>query len=265
MSYSLPQKIAKYMVYCMSAKTKYGIHSPFVFEFTTRVLDDKRSRKEYIEIESLRKELKKNRIPLETTDFGTGNGTGKGGIRFQQIKSIVSASAVRPKYGKLLFRLSSWFQPKTILELGTSLGIGTLYLAKGNPGADLVTVEGSAETAGFAKKNFAKLNIANVRSLTGNFDEVLPQLLKDNPVFDLAYIDGNHGYEATLRYYNLLKYHVNNDSLLIFDDIHWSGEMEQAWQEICSDPEVTVSLDLFQFGLVFFSKKLSKQHFVVRF
>jgi predicted O-methyltransferase YrrM len=267
MSYSLTQKTARYIAYRKRARTKFGLHSPFLYELAVKVLDDKRPKKEYSEIESLRKKLKSNHTPVEITDMGAGSGAGPGNEakKVRRIKSIVLASAVRPKYGKLLFRLSGWFKPKTILELGTSLGIGSMYLAEGNPSAELITIEGSAETARLAQENFVKLEIKNIRSLTGSFDQVLPQILKDNPLFDLIYIDGNHQYEATLRYYSLLKDYINNDSLIIFDDIHWSKEMEQAWHEICSKPEVTVSVDLFQFGLVFFSKKLSKQHFVIRF
>ena len=265
MRFSFLQKILHYLPYYLKARTRYDLHSPFIFEFDTRVLPDKKDCGECREIESLRNALKKDDRVIEAQDFGAGKGNDCPSARVRKISEIIQNAAVNPKYGRLLFRIAGWLKPRNILELGTSAGIGTLYLALGNKSAMVITIEGSEAVASLANDNFSRLKVKNIHLITGNFDLVLPDLMKNNPVFDLVYIDGNHKYEATLRYYHLLKSYVNNEGLIIFDDIHWSEGMERAWSEIRSYPEITASVDLFQFGLVFFNKRLTKQHFILRY
>lgn len=265
MRYTFLQKSAKYFTYYLGARTRYDLHSPFMYEFDTLVLPDRQISRECREIEALRKDLERLKDVLELQDLGAGSHYGNHPVKIKKISDIVRNAAVKPKYGRLLFRIVKWLQPAHVLELGTSAGIGTLYLSMGNPGTKVTTIEGSEPVAEVAKGNFNRMKVSNITSLTGNFDFVLPELLKDNTVFDLVYIDGNHTYEATVKYYNMLKGHLNNESLVIFDDIHWSEEMEQAWIEIYSDTDIIASVDLFQFGLVFFNKRLSKQHFILRY
>jgi predicted O-methyltransferase YrrM len=265
MKYNLIHKLFRYLIYRFHAKNRYDIHSPFVYEFMTKVLNNRKKLKSYREIEMMRKELNKNQDLIDVTDFGAGNKRGDSGMVRRKINSLASDSAVRPRYGQLLLRISEWLRPKTILELGTSLGFGSMYLAQGAPGASITTIEGSPAIAARAKKNFEHLRASNIRLMVGRFDDILPELLKESDDFDLVYIDGNHQYKATLLYFNMLHKRIRDNSLIIFDDIHWSMDMEKAWSEICSRPEVTVSIDLFQFGLVFFSKRLSKQHFILKF
>jgi predicted O-methyltransferase YrrM len=158
------------------------------------------------------------------------------------------------------------YQPKTIIELGTSLGITTSYLSAGNPNETMTTIEGSKAVAEVAKENFSKLNIQNIRLLQGNFDDLLPPVIRQHSSIDLAYIDGNHRYEPTIRYFKQLLPLTHNDSILVFDDIHWSKEMEQAWEEIKQHPSVQCTIDIFFLGFVFFRSEFKvKQDFQIRF
>jgi predicted O-methyltransferase YrrM len=167
---------------------------------------------------------------------------------------------------QLLFRIVNCYQPQTILELGTSLGISTAYMAMANPQARMITAEGSAAIAAQAKRNFQSLQCNNIKQVTGNFDDTLPGILAANPQPDLAFIDGNHRYEPTVRYFNQLLPHLHTNSILIFDDIHWSKEMEQAWEAVKENQSVMLSIDLFFIGLVFFNDQFKvKQHFTIRF
>jgi predicted O-methyltransferase YrrM len=159
-----------------------------------------------------------------------------------------------------------YYKPEHVLELGTSLGITTSYLASGNPNAGIFTLEGSIAIADSATKNFQSLELSNIELITGNFDETLAPTIKRFSSVDFAFIDGNHRYKPTINYFNQILSKIHNSSVLIFDDIHWSKEMEQAWEEIKNHSSVTCTIDLFFIGLVIFRSEIKeKQHFIIRF
>jgi predicted O-methyltransferase YrrM len=243
----------------------HGIHSPFVFQLVKKVLNNQQVYPDYAAIESLRTSLLQNKQVLQVEDYGAGSV--KGLQRQRTVQQIAASSLKSPKYAQLLYRLGRYFQPATILELGTSLGITTAYLAKAAPEARLITMEGSGSVAAIANEQFTKLNLQQVESRLGNFDETLPALLREHPEpFDFVFVDGNHTKEATLRYFKLLLTHMQPQTVLIFDDIHWSKGMEEAWNEIKQHEKVRLTIDLFFVGLVFFrSEQLAQEHFIIRF
>jgi predicted O-methyltransferase YrrM len=181
--------------------------------------------------------------------------------------SSIAGSALKPKkFAQLMFRIARYYKAHRILELGTSLGITSSYLASSLEDARLDTMEGAPAIAAIAKKNFESLGLKNTNLHVGNFDETLPPLLNELKQIDLAFIDGNHRREPTVRYFRQLLPVCHNDTILIFDDIHWSEEMEQAWEEIKKDGSVKLTIDLFFIGLVFFKKEFKvKQDFAIRF
>jgi predicted O-methyltransferase YrrM len=264
--YSPFQLGIRYLKYFFTASNGkgHGMHSPFVFSLITKVMNDDRHFYAYENIEQLRTALSNDETKLTIEDFGAGSRVKKNNVR--SIKDIAHSSLKPKKFGQLLFRIVAQYQPATILELGTSLGITTAYLASAKSDANVVTMEGAKEVAATAKNNFKKLSLANIELIEGNFDETLPSTIQKMKSIDMAFVDGNHRYEPTVRYYRELLPAMHEHSILIFDDIHWSKEMEQAWEEIKNDPAVTLSIDLFFIGLVFFRKEQKvKQHFVVRF
>ncbi|GAB3432377.1 O-methyltransferase [Niabella aquatica] len=265
MVYSPLQAAAKYFKYYVHAANSkgHGVHSPFVFEFITKVMNDFTLYEEYAKVEGLRKALLKDTTELEVKDMGAGSARTSSDKR--SIASIAKNAAKPKKFGQLLYRIVKYYQPKTILELGTSLGITTSYLALARPDASVTTMEGAPEIAAKAQENFQKLDIENVRIVEGNFDDTLEGVLRQNPEIDLAFIDGNHRQEPTERYFYQLLPYIHNDSLLIFDDIHWSKEMETAWKNIVQHEAVACDIDLFYIGIISFRKQFKeKQHFSVR-
>jgi len=247
-----------YLRYQKNAQTKYYIHSPFVYQFYLNVLEGKNRFKN---IENIRKVLEKNRLKIEVNDFGANKGT-----YLKSISSIAKHVAVPEKYGQFLNSLATYLEANTILELGTSLGLGSAYLAANHSNAQIISIEGSATVAAIAKANLTSLNIQNVEIICGNFDDVLPSVLKRNVKLDLIYIDGNHRYEPTINYFNLLKNKLSTKGCIVFDDIYWSKEMIKAWEEIKEDKEVKLTLDIYRMGIVFFGKdKLAKEDFVLRY
>lgn len=264
--FSKTQLAKKYISYWLKGSNAkgHGVHSPFVYDVIRKVLNDKNHYSCYDRIEGVRSDLKKDATVLTIEDFGAGSRVN--GHYQRSVSSIANAALKPKKFSQLLFRLAQYFQAKHILELGTSLGITTSYLACSDTAAQVVTMEGARDVAATAKKNFEKLGLKNVRVIEGNFDDTLPQFLATTPPIDLAFIDGNHRHVPTVNYYRELLPHIHEHSVLIFDDIHWSEEMESAWKEICNDEAVTLSIDLFFIGLVFFRKENKiKQHFTIKF
>jgi predicted O-methyltransferase YrrM len=197
---------------------------------------------------------------IEVTDFGAGSKYFKDNKR--AVNAIAQNAGIATKRALFLIRLVQYFKPKNILELGASLGLSTYCLHLGNPQAHIETLEGCKETAQIAMNQLHKYG-ANPILKVGNFDEILPLSL-NNKTFDLIYIDGNHQKAATIAYFEQCLKSVHNDSMIIFDDIHWSTDMEEAWEIIQKNPLVTVSIDTFQWGIIFFRKEQEKEHFVIR-
>ncbi|MCU0405231.1 MAG: class I SAM-dependent methyltransferase [Chitinophagaceae bacterium] len=256
----------KYVKYLLTAENGkgHGIHSPFVFDFVIHVLNDKGSYYCYTPLEDLRRELLHDDQELEVVDLGAGSRKGTGTVRKV---SEIALNALKPsKYSRLLFRMANYYKSHTILELGTSLGITTSYLAQADHAAHILTLEGVPAIARKAKQHFQKFGLNNIELIEGNFDDTLSVALKKMPKIDFVYIDGNHRYEPTLRYFNQIFECLHQDSLVVFDDIHWSAEMEKAWEEIKKDERITLSIDLFFIGIVFFKKEFKvKQHFTIRY
>ncbi|MBS1918241.1 MAG: class I SAM-dependent methyltransferase [Bacteroidetes bacterium] len=264
--YSRFQIARKYLHYYFTSSNGkgHGTHSPFVYDFIINVLNDKKEYDAYSSIESLRDQLKKDNRILEIEDFGAGSVVSKTNQR--SVAEIVRNAAKPKKLAQLLFRIVQYYRPNAMLELGTSLGISSAYLASGNANGKLITIEGSQAIAETAAKNFQLLKLTNIELATGNFDIILPHILQNSFSPDFVFIDGNHRKEPTLNYFHQLLEKRTESSLFIFDDIHWSSEMESAWKEIKNHPSVMLTIDLFFIGLVFFRPEFKvKQDFIIRF
>lgn len=254
--------LRNYLHYYYSAKTRYGIHSPFVFDFICNVLNRKTNFREIGDIEAIRKELKKNNNQITTTDLGAGSIHCS--VNERMICDIAKKSLKSRKHATLFYRMIKYYNPEKILELGTSLGITTCYLAKANPSAEVITIEGCDKIADIARENAGKLGLKNISFITGNFDALLDDTVKkQKPNF--IFFDGNHTQEATIRYFETCLSYVNNNSIFVFDDINWSDGMKKAWGKIKDHHRVVVTIDLYFMGFVFFRRELSKEDFVIRF
>lgn len=225
---------------------------------------DKHTQTSWNEIEAMRTELRRDERTLKVMDMGAGSAFTDSESR--TVASVARNAAKPKKYGQLLSRMIERFQPQTVLELGTSLGISTAYMATAAAAKKVYTVEGARAIADVAKENFKRLGLTNVTLLCGDFDEILPSFLEENPSPDFVFIDGNHRREPTLSYFKQLMEHRSEHAIYVFDDIHWSKEMEEAWECIKNDRNVLLSVDLFFFGIVFFDPSFRvKQHFQIRY
>lgn len=257
--------IAAYIKYLLRAGNEHSIHSPFLFDLYTKIIISKKDQNpDYAALKTLRKELLQSNQQIEILDLGAGSRINKSNIR--TIKTIAKNAEKPEKFGRLFNRLIRRFQPQTILELGTSLGLTTLYMSRAKPDSHIISFEGCPETAKIARQNFDKSGADNIEIIVGNIDETLPNELKKlSKGLDYAYFDANHRYEPTVRYFETCLPYATNDSLFIFDDIYWSPEMTKAWEYIKAHPQVTLTVDLFWIGLVFFRKEQVKENFTLRF
>ncbi|HET7732429.1 MAG TPA: class I SAM-dependent methyltransferase [Paludibacter sp.] len=203
--------------------------------------------------------LKKDYRAINITDFGTGSD------RTETISAIAYKSLKSAKYGQLLFRIIHYFRAQNVLELGTSLGITTSYLASVSSEIHCTSLEGCPEIAKIARENIDKLAIKNVEIVVGDINSTLANVLNQTNKLDFVFIDANHKSEAILRYFNLCLSKVHSNTVIVIDDIYWSSDMEKAWKVIKNHPQVMSTIDLFQLGIVFFNMDLNKKHYKMRY
>lgn len=241
----------------------HAIHSPFVFDLITKVFLDKNDYPEYKIIEQQIKKLRKSKLIVETPIYGAKHSDIN---KLVKIKNIIKKSTIEPRYGRLLFRMVRYFKAQYLLELGSCLGIGSSYLALANKKGKVWTIEASEKYIEIAKEITNTCNIDNIDIIRGTFEDKLNLVLNNMPSLDFVFIDGNHTFNATIKYFEQMLNKVNNQSVVVIDDIYWSKEMYQAWKEIQKNERVTITIDIHRMGFVFFKKEImAKQHFVIRF
>jgi len=248
--------LQRYLKYYFKAKNYRKVHSSFVAEFSQEILEDRRDFYAFDEIEALRRLLLRDRNTIQVTDFGAGSQIHKSNKR--QIRKMARHSITSPTFCRILFRIINLYKPKQILELGTSLGIATLYQSFAALNSQVTTIEGCPNIAARAKQHFDLLEVTNIHSVVGQFEAVLPDVLQNMKQVDFVFLDGNHQKEATLDYFKLCLEKAQENSVFVFDDIHWSEGMEAAWESIKAHPKVQLSIDLFFFGIVFFRTENQK-------
>jgi predicted O-methyltransferase YrrM len=254
--------IRHYIRYLLKARNEHWLHSPFAFNLYTKIIKDKTKYPDFNDIESLRTQLKKDHRLIEVTDLGAGSEINNS--KSKKISSICKSAEKSPAIAQLIYRIIKNQQPSTLLDLGTSFGLTTLYESRACPSGKIYSFEGCPNTAAIAKNNFEKLSVKNMELVIGNIDQTLPQTLNRINVVDFVFFDANHRYEPTLNYFLQCAKKANEDSIFIFDDIYWSPEMKKAWEEIKGHPSVGMSMDLFFIGIIFFRKKQPVQHFTLK-
>jgi len=254
--------VKAYLRHLLRSKSLDSVHPPFLFELYSEVIRNRHPYYAFRKIESLRTLLLNSEETLKTIDLGAGSTVLSS--KRKRVRDIARSYAKNPIYAQLLFRFANHFQSKNILELGTSLGLSSLYLAMHDSSARVISLEGDPQTADCARRNFERMRVKNIEVITGPFDDTLAGALQQIGKVDLVFFDGNHRKEPTLHYFKACLQHADENTVFIFDDIHWSPDMQDAWEEIGRHESVTSTADLFFFGLVFFRKELSKQHFSLR-
>ena len=252
-------RIRTYSRHLCKAKTRYKVHSPFVFELVNDVLRNLPREGFMNDIEHLRTEMKQSGEMLHKTDLGAGGQ--KSRHYALPLRHIARTSLQNSRSCRRMLALARFVGARNMLELGTSLGVSSLYLAKGIPEAKLTTIEACPQTAAKARENFNKLNALNIELIVDDAGKAIRSFSNDQEPFDFVYFDANHRYEPTRDYFNAMLKYTHEDSVFVFDDIHWSEEMSKAWHEIIQNERVSISIDFYSFGLLFFRKRIERQNF----
>jgi predicted O-methyltransferase YrrM len=253
-----------------NAVTKYQVHSPFVFQWITDVLEDQRHYYAFGAIDALRAKMLASNTPVQVLDYGAGpnavlENQQQPTQRNTTLKKIVQRASSDHRQGEMLFKMADLYAPKYILELGTSVGLGTLYIAQGGrSSAQFVSLEGCPNSAEIACLNLRTLGVKNVAIRAGSFEQNLKKAVQDMPQLDFVYFDGNHQAAPTLSYFQVCLDKVHKDSIFIWDDVHWSQGMENAWETIKKHEKVTLTIDCGHFACAFFNPDHKiKQHFQI--
>lgn len=255
-------RIKAFLPFLIYSKTKHAAHSPFLYDFILSVFENSQKNLHLEKCFYEKKLLFQNHSEIEICDFGTGrinahNYVTK--VSLQAKRSLKSNREIRQ-----IFNLVAKYKPKQIIELGTSFGITSMAMAFASEESSILSFEGCPNTAEYAKRNFQKYNLNQISVVLGNIDEVLSSSLSGLNAFDMAVVDANHTYQNTLDYFFMLKSLRNSKSIIIFDDIHWSKEINNAWQKIKADEDITLTVETWNYGFVFFNSDLSKQDFIIR-
>ena len=254
-------QILSYINYWLRQVDEHSLHSPFLFEFYQDLIKNQSIRASQ-PIEALRAELKKNQTKFLFKELGAGSRVNSSAYR--QVSSIAKYSTTPVKFSTFLQALIEKYQYTSVLELGTSLGINTLYLAE-NKEVEVITIEGEPTIAQLAEQHFLDLNKENVELIHQSIETVISDQLLEKKSFDLIYLDAHHEYEPSLKYFQYFSEKLSTKGVFIIDDIHWSKGMNKAWHEIRNSDRVSLSIDLFEAGLIFLDPELPKQHYILKF
>lgn len=250
--------VFEYIKYKWKAKARHGIHSPYVYNLVDKVFKISFSYSNLKLLKQTFKYLEKNKKTIKIKDFGAGSHKlGK----TRTIQQIFKTSSSKGQYGKILFQFSNYFQPKHILELGTSLGIGTLHFHLGNPNCQITTVEACPETLKFTRE-FLKDKVSSIIFIESTFSDFLNKISTEK--YDLIFVDGHHDGNATIDYMQKLENNSHNETIFILDDIRWSEDMFDAWNYLRNSDKYNVSIDLFRMGILIPRKQQVKEHFILR-
>jgi predicted O-methyltransferase YrrM len=258
-------RATRYLKYILLSGNRkgHGIHSPFVFDLVSRIFRNKIDKDIVFRIEKIRNKLNSDPRSIIVKDFGSGSQKMKTNLR--KVSKIARYSAVPQKYGVLLFNLASEFGKPFIVEFGTSFGISTMYMAAACTDAIINTIEGCPATSEIAKENFKKAGIKNIEVFTGSFDEILPVIINSKNKPGLVFIDGDHRKEPVINYFKKMAEISDSKTVLIIDDIYYSKDMEEAWSEIKGNEKVSLTVDIFRMGIVFFREGINHKDYIIRY
>lgn len=251
--------VKKYIAYKFQHINEYHIHSPFVFHFYTQIIKDKTRYQVYKDVANLKNKLKKDPRKIKITDYGSGQYK-----TYRSISDILTKSSQWDKFAHLLYRMMRHYQYEEFIELGCSFGLTSIYLALGNPKGHGYTVDACEASLKIAIENMQLTHVDNVKIIHAEFESVFDNLLDNMKNNTLIYIDGNHHYQPTLKYFKMILKYKHKLPVVVFDDIYHSKEMEKAWHEIIANPFVSISFNLYKLGIIYFNDSFSKQDFILK-
>ena len=237
----------------------HGVHSPFAYNFITKVIDERAVYYCENDIELTRKKIS---YPDQSFFLPAENGQGEQRI---SIHEIMKKIAIKPKNGALLLRMTNYFKPRNILQVGEAVGFSTLYLSSYSSDVQVLVLEEHAGRAALCRAVFEKHKANNIQLQEGPYYETLPVALADREQVDFVYLDFLNSTELNTYVIDQCLSHLHDQSVLVVSGIKTTKEKKEFWKHLCFRPEVSVTVDVYEFGIVFFNKKLHKRNYIVSF
>ncbi len=256
----------------------HAVHSPFVFDLYRRAEAAAKPwlrqawhpdaalafevAAEWKAIEAERKRLRASREVIEIQDLGAGSQVD--GARRRAVGGIARSGLLPASWCRRLAALRAALPPGPVLELGTSLGITTAYLASVQPASKVYTLEGCAATLAQAEAVWGRLGLqGHIYPTLGNIDDTLASVLPQGP-FAMVVLDANHRAEAVLRYFEAILPHLHPQGCVVVDDIYWTPDMTAGWRALQRHAQVRQWVDLYRQGWLFARANQAAEGFVLR-
>lgn len=252
--------ICEYIKYIAKAKGRHQIHSPFVYELVDVCFSQKVAKKDKKTLARFTSTLYNDKNNYEFDTQGAGS---KRKNTFAQIKQYATNARTKGKYWTLLYKISTHYKPTRILELGTNFGFGSLAFSLGHPSAEIDTVEGSNILYEINQKNFKNFSNHKIEFHRNTFDTFFDT--KPQTKYDLIFIDGDHTSEKLFKHLKKAIEYAHNETFILIDDIRWSGDMYDAWEQITADKRFNLTIDLFKLGIILLKENKEKEHFIIRY
>lgn len=220
----------------------FGVHSPFAFSFITKVIDERYGYYAYNDIELIRRQLVHRNCPMLKTD-------------------------IKRSHGELLFRIVNYFKPERLIQIGTSAGIGSLYMTAPSSRLNYLLLDSDDNNAEQTIWSLRKFNpkASSVSVIAGDYLKTLPAALSKMSAVDFLFFNSAKDKEKNMIYLDEAIKYVQSDTVFFIEGIRSNREMRQLWKNICLREDVSVTFDLYNVGVVFFNKKLHKQNYIVFF
>ena len=250
-------QLKSYVNFIFSATNQHGVHSPFVYQLVTKCFYNRKNRPEYRKIGEYRKDVfqEKQQLHIQpncSTFFKANT---------YKISKLAKIYAPSWKRSKFLTRLTNYLNCKSVLEIGTQMGIRTSCFAS-HKNCDVITIDNCEETQKIAREKLKKHHFSTIKFCLQEFTQ--QEILVDQKKIDCIYIGNTRKKQSTLHLFEEALKKVHNDSVILIEGLHWSKDMNQAWKEIKENKQVSVTIDTFYLGLVFFRKEQAKEHFKIR-
>ena len=254
-------KIVSFFCFIIKSKNEHGVHSPFVFDLITSCFYKKKDKNDLTIFSDYKKQLSKNTLLLEILSF---NFMSRLLLSHKSKRSrFFKNSEISNKRARLLIHLIQYLKPKNILEIGTGFGINTVVLSSAQRNSKITTLEENEQVVKAIKEMFEKNTVKNVKFLTGNFDITLPRVFNNN-TYDFIHFKGSCANKIILKHFESSLLSIDNNSVFLFENIHSNKESEKVWNYIKKHKKVTVTIDTFLWGFVFFRKEQEKEHFIIK-
>jgi len=225
----------------------FGVHSPFVYDLITNVIEEKSDFYAFSDISIAQLQLLQNEHVIQY------------GRKRIAVKEALKRFGITTKEGKFLFRLTNHYKPHTILSIGSSMGLAPLCLTRYNATVQCIILEYEQDIAEIAKQILNKEKNTALNIKIGAYHELLPESIVQLQRIDCVFIGKDVGVNDWDTVFEQCEPFIHDSTFFVLAGIRSSTDKQNYWMQYRQHPSVTIAVDLFDMGLLFFQPKLHKQ------